>query len=544
MKRSQMYNILVYIILIYSIFHFSNIQCNNTEQEKEEDGESEREQYSRFMFLDDYCNRTSTPPRFKKLILFIVDALRVDFVPTIQNSKSKPRLPFLEQTIRTNGVALQNIASIPTVTLPRIKTLLSGTMPSFIDYIYNLNAYRFQSDNILQQFHQDGKRIVFYGDDTWGNLFPPESEVFTRFNLTSSFFVTDYVEVDTNVTYNLRKELKQLNKWDVMILHYLGLDHIGHSHGYYSTLIPDKLLEMDQYFKELFETLRSNPLEPSLIVFTGDHGMTNAGNHGGETHDETHTPLIFISTDNHSHRIINYPLNEQPIEQSMRTYLQNDLAPTISSLFQMNIPQQSQGRLISPVFDRFGIDQSEHLCSLFRNSIQIQHIIKIRRNPKRYKNVEEFNQLKQLLYQAIKVHYKFVQDKHKVKEISNKLFEKSLKFYQQFLNEVQHKYIRTIDIERNFLIYCITTIVILLTVIAMLFRLEYLNQNSIIFRLRLNEPIKNDLFGSIVERAVSLTIIIGNGIGMGSTNFMQNEHLFWNIIQLIILFFINIKKYG
>ena len=37
-----------------------------------------------------------------------------------------------------------------------------------------------------------GKKIVFYGDDTWIKLFPGH---FLRTDGTTSFFVTDYTEV-------------------------------------------------------------------------------------------------------------------------------------------------------------------------------------------------------------------------------------------------------------------------------------------------------------------------------------------------------------
>ena len=102
--------------------------------------------------------------------------------------------------------------------------------------------------------------MVFYGDDTWGKLFEvgKPNQVFTRANLTLSFFVTDFVQVDLNVTYNVERELSQLDQWDVMIAHYLGVDHIGHSHGYHSDLFPEKLLEMDQVFRNIFDSLTEN----------------------------------------------------------------------------------------------------------------------------------------------------------------------------------------------------------------------------------------------------------------------------------------------
>ena len=87
-----------------------------------------------------------------------------------------------------------------------------------------------------------------YGDDTWLKLFP---DTFLRVDGTSSFFVSvsccslkkciveiavlriscqDFTEVDDNVTRNIHSEL-QRNDWNGMIMHYLGLDHIGHKSG-------------------------------------------------------------------------------------------------------------------------------------------------------------------------------------------------------------------------------------------------------------------------------------------------------------------------
>lgn len=42
--------------------------------------------------------------------------------------------------------------------------------------------------------------------------------------------VQDFTEVDNNVTRNIAGELEN-NDWGLMVLHYLGLDHIGHKSG-------------------------------------------------------------------------------------------------------------------------------------------------------------------------------------------------------------------------------------------------------------------------------------------------------------------------
>ena len=87
--------------------------------------------------------------------------------------------------------------------------------------------------------------------------------------------------------------------WDVMILHYLGLDHIGHTAGPSSPLVPPKLEEMDQIVEEIHRALLRWDQEKgvhSLLVLCGDHGMSDGGSHGGASAAETTTPLVFLSS--------------------------------------------------------------------------------------------------------------------------------------------------------------------------------------------------------------------------------------------------------
>lgn len=85
-------------------------------------------------------------------------------------------------------------AAAPTVTLPRLKALVSGTPPTFVDVVRNLAASELREPNFVHEFlaqrAPDGhaRTAVFYGDETWLKMFPhtfaPRSEG------TTSFFVT------------------------------------------------------------------------------------------------------------------------------------------------------------------------------------------------------------------------------------------------------------------------------------------------------------------------------------------------------------------
>ena len=126
--------------------------------------------------------------------------------------------------------------------------MTTGTIPGFVDVVLNFDSSKLAEDNIILQLRRSGRRLIFYGDDTWMRLFP---EHFIRAEGTTSFFVTDYTEVDVNVTRHLDDELRR-DDWDVMILHYLGLDHIGHLAGPGSPLVRPKLDEMDDVVKKIY----------------------------------------------------------------------------------------------------------------------------------------------------------------------------------------------------------------------------------------------------------------------------------------------------
>ncbi|KAK6013738.1 hypothetical protein OSTOST_20921 [Ostertagia ostertagi] len=90
-----------------------------------------------------------------------------------------------------------------------------------------------------------GRRIAFFGDDTWLRLFP-----------------NAFVEAE------------------------------GHSLGGQSPEIRRKLKEMDDIARRIFDVVSAQ--SPLLLVAVGDHGMTNAGSHGGGSEAETRVPMVFV----------------------------------------------------------------------------------------------------------------------------------------------------------------------------------------------------------------------------------------------------------
>src|SRR5690606_7297590 len=183
-------------------------------------------------------------------------------------------------------------------------------------------------------------------------------------NTTDSFFATDYIQVDTNVTENLQLELAQLDQWDCMFLHYLGVDHIGHSYGgIKSALMRPKLLEMDAVIKLIYQALKHQP-EDYLLVITGDHGMTDQGNHGGSTDSESDTGTIFISTKLDASSLSpSLSKNKQQQQSNPIRIRQSDISVMVSAFLGLSIPSKSKGKLNLPLFDFMTSHKNAQLAS-------------------------------------------------------------------------------------------------------------------------------------------------------------------------------------
>ncbi|XP_056636604.1 GPI ethanolamine phosphate transferase 2 [Diorhabda sublineata] len=275
-----------------------------------------------------------------KTVLVIIDALRLDFVDTNY-------MPKTTKLMQLHGCFNKIKVEIPTVTLPRIKAITVGNIPQFTDIVMNLASTEILEDSIIHSALKSGKKIVFYGDDTWLKLFPNK---FSRFEGTTSFFVRDFKEVDDNVTRNVYIELAN-DDWDIMILHYLGLDHIGHVYGPFSSFIPPKLKEMDDIVHKIFETILSTN-ENALLMVTGDHGMKDSGGHGGSTFYETHVPLVIIG-----HNCKNNSIN------------QGDIPVNLAVLLGLPIPSLAIGKIHKSLLMT---NLEKYLYALYYNSFLLK----------------------------------------------------------------------------------------------------------------------------------------------------------------------------
>ena len=87
-------------------------------------------------------------------------------------------------------------------------------------------------------------KIYLYNPNEWfiqSKYFP---DSFERYYPYPSFNVKDLHTVDNGVMSHLIPEIER-SDWDVIIAHFLGVDHCGHRYGPYHPAMAEKLTQMD-----------------------------------------------------------------------------------------------------------------------------------------------------------------------------------------------------------------------------------------------------------------------------------------------------------
>ncbi|KAJ6235686.1 phosphatidylinositol glycan-related [Anaeramoeba flamelloides] len=455
--------------------------------------------------------------KYDRLVLLVIDALRADFVFSEDHSKSFPFLSSLIHANQTKTMVCET--AIPTVTLPRIKSLISGTIPDYFELIRNFNAKKASSENLIENFLKQGKKIYMYGDDTWEKLFPNR---FHDSDPVSSFFVSDTTVVDNNITRHLDRVLPS-DEWDVLILHYLGVDHVGHTKGPHSKLMESKLFEMDSIIQRMYKSLfrensnienekktenekdKKENEKKTLFVVTGDHGMNDQGNHGGGSKNEIETIFIFL----------NEELDTKSNGGVYPSVKQIDFVPTIATLFGLPIPSLNLGKMIPSMLSEWeSID--DHKKALYLNINQFNRLVKSNDNIQDFfksnnQNIKNYNETNILNFlKTIQEQLEKTVTKQDIKSMVRMLIFLSLVFFSfigLLLNLIVHQSFPIFSIKIN--LFLITAPTILSFVLKKL--LYKFKANAFIGKFPLldkldNLPIPNLLIISFLP--LLLTIII------------------------------------
>jgi phosphatidylinositol glycan class O len=296
------------------------------------------------------------PPTHSKAVILIIDALRTDFIspfppqPPSAYHHDVLTLPAeLTEQRPFHSLIFNTFSDPPTTTMQRIKAITTGSLPTFVDAGSNFASTAIEEDSLIFQLVTANKTVGFMGDDTWANLFPSS---FALSHPYDSFNVEDLHTVDNGVIEHLIPYLHPENssRWDVLIGHFLGVDHIGHRVGPERDIMRTKLEQMDAVLRDVVDLLD----EDTLLVVLGDHGMDDKGNHGGDSELETAAGLWMYSKGSSLASQESIDVTPTHIFPGSITPLphinQIDLVPTLALLLGVPIPFNNLGSVIPACF--------------------------------------------------------------------------------------------------------------------------------------------------------------------------------------------------
>ena len=307
---------------------------------------------------------TGTP--LNKMVVLIIDGARFDFASPASFAESDGANAnfakllsigeILERDDPSTRELFRFVADPPTTTQQRLKGILTGGLPTFVDVSKSFGGADLTEDNLIAQSAAAGRRVALSGDDTWLELFH-ESHFAGGVEPFPSFNVKDLDTVDNGVRRHVAAKLAQPEQWDVLIGHFLGVDHAGHTFGAQSAGMRRKIEENDADIEAVVAAMASDEaFDRALLIVMGDHGMTTHGDHGGGTPEETDS-FLFAYHPRAAAAAADRPRGDARREDraagvfAFETMPQIDFAPTLSLLLGVPIPFGNLGSVPRRLWD-------------------------------------------------------------------------------------------------------------------------------------------------------------------------------------------------
>lgn len=384
------------------------------------------------------------PRKVDSLVILVVDALRFDFARDHLPMSVGARISTRKNNRTTASQLLQFVADPPTVTMQRLKGLTTGSLPTFADISGSMGGASIEEDSWVEQLKRTPyskrglgfpSRIGFVGDDTWVDLYPRQ---FDESYPYPSFNTRDLDTVDNGCLDKLPSLLRDLRmngtsskELEVIVAHFLGVDHVGHTYGPHDKHMAEKLQKTDIALSTTLDVLDTSENCHLAIIF-GDHGMTEDGNHGGGTEDEINAALFvhFSPACGETSLDLTPTMGTKYIEDAFQSIHQIDLVPTISILLGLPIPFANLGGIVPSLIG--SKDVNETAAALALNAAQVWRYFTI--YSEKANKLPNLSELQLHLEEAVNV-YKQALLEQKNQAYDSTAFYKACGLFKTFLAE-------------------------------------------------------------------------------------------------------------
>jgi hypothetical protein len=279
-------------------------------------------------------------PLNRKLLWIVVDAMNADkaFDPRV--------MPFVAGQ-RKHGA--WGIALTPSLTLtgPAIWTMGTGRSPALMEAVTNFKPPPATSDNLFRRMKEGRRRVFLAGEAAWSHRYGQWA--------VETLALKDRGHHDThdsdNKAFAATKKYIQKDHPDLLVVHFVGADHLGHPHGTKEIDGPyaNRLRELDVQIRELAELAKSHNM---AVMVMADHGMTDTGGHGGGEEKPRNAPFVWWGTG--------------VVQGGPTTIPQQAVASTLAAYLGVELPAEAEH---PPAFELLAFDKVER-DKLLRNMLR------------------------------------------------------------------------------------------------------------------------------------------------------------------------------
>lgn len=258
---------------------------------------------------------TAPPPQTDRLVLVIVDGLRLD---------ASRRMAGLN-TLRQYGTDLALTVPQPSLSYPNWTTILSGCPQRFSGVTTNAYDRRVSVETLIDTALGDRRKVVVVGPDVMKPLYGAQRAQGTYFRtyVKGVYLSGDLVQHAIALTRQVKPSL--------VVVHLPDVDEAGHHSGGGSQDYANTVAHVDRDLSVLFNYLQ----DPTTTFVVGaDHGHIAAGGHGGWEREAVDVPGVFAGAG---------------VGLGKGTGKLEDVAPTAASLLGIATPRNSVGRILSGV---------------------------------------------------------------------------------------------------------------------------------------------------------------------------------------------------
>ena len=258
-----------------------------------------------------------------KVMLVLSDALRDDM--------ARAHMGYCELLVETRKATRYTIiGQLPSLTRPCYETVHTGVPATEHGILTNHKVKLSKMPNVFSIAREHGLTTgaVAYSwfhelyNGTWHPVLDREVNDENKTIQYGRFYAED--DFPDITCYALAGMVMARHQPNYLLVHPMGLDHIGHAKGGDSEEYADQVIVQDQCLATFVPQALALGYD---VMVTGDHGMTSQGNHNGTLPEARRVPLYMIWSDGNGR-------GETFEEKS-----QLSIAPTILSLLELPVPE-------------------------------------------------------------------------------------------------------------------------------------------------------------------------------------------------------------